>query len=781
MSGQRIFQYEILEKLGEGGMGVVYKAHDTKLHRTVALKSLRSVPSITNTDKVRLIAEARTAAALNHPNICSVIDILDHDGDQYIVLEYVEGESLRSRILQRKMGMAEILECAVQIAEGLSEAHRKGVVHRDIKPENVIVNPSGRVKIMDFGIARQVGGEQLTQQGTVLGTITYMSPEQARGEPIDYRTDIWSFGVLLYEACTGVVPFASGYDQAVIYGILHETPKPLRAFNPNVPEGLERIVARCIAKVPADRYATMEECLADLEALRTGAKTGADSVAPHAQGNHRIPRIAYATALAIVVVLVVAALFLWPHKQSPAQKSSLAVLPFKNLSDKDEDAFFAEGLTEDIISQLGTAAELRVIGRSTTMRYRNSEKTLSEISSELGVAALLEGSVRHVGKRIRIVARLVDHSTGEDLWGETYDQNLHDILDIQMDIARRIASALRVHLAPVSGGQAEKKPVDLQAWTLYQKGRSEWYKRSTDGIKAAIAYYREALILEPDFALAHAGLADGLAALGDNGNVFVRPLDAFRQAKEEALKAVALDSNLAEGHAALGHLQMHAFQWEEAERSLRRAIELNPSYFVASTFLGLTYSAMGKEVESRAQVERAMLIDPLSIYSTSTTAMVYGRLGDFTAAISLLQRMLHIEPTSPRLHFALGRTYAASERPAEALQEYQLARIRQDNTEVRSSIAYAYALAGRTREAVALMDSLKRNMIREFVDPSRIAEIYTALGQKDQALDWLERAFREGSAGLVFVKTDPWYKSLRSEPRFKALLSAMGLSTSYNE
>jgi len=348
MSGQHIFQYEVLEQLGEGGMGIVYKARDTKLHRTVALKSLRNSSSLTSTDRERLLGEARAAASLNHPNICSVIDILDHESGQYIVMEFVEGMSLKARILQKRLTTTEILDYAVQIAEGLAEAHRTGIVHRDVKPENVIITPSGRAKVMDFGLARRAGATQLTQQGTVVGTIAYMSPEQARGETVDHRTDIWSFGVLLYEVCVCALPFASNYDQAVIYGILHENPKPLRSHNPDIPEALEQICGRCLAKAPADRYQTMEECLADLRALRVPTRTGLQTSSRTSRVRKVVPQIA--VSITAAVIMVVAALILFrPGSEMTLRKSSVAVLPFKNLSDKDEDAFFAEGLTEDII------------------------------------------------------------------------------------------------------------------------------------------------------------------------------------------------------------------------------------------------------------------------------------------------------------------------------------------------------------------------------------------------------------------------------------------------
>jgi eukaryotic-like serine/threonine-protein kinase len=770
MIGQTISHYKILEKLGEGGMGVVYKVEDTKLRRIVALKFLSRNLSV---DRSRLLAEARAAAALNHPGICSVIDFLEHDGEEFIVMEFVEGESLRSRILHGKILEKDIIDYATQIADALAEAHRKGVTHRDIKPENLMITTSGRIKVMDFGLARQSGGPQLTRDGGPAGTVAYMSPEQARGEAVDFRTDIWSFGVVLYEACTLRLPFSSDYEQAVIYAILNNDPPSPRLLDPEIPPPLEAIISRCLAKAPESRYATMDDCVSDLRSL------GAHSATSTASGTRlkiRTIRIVAAILLA-GAVLAGASILFRPGATKAGERSSIAVLPFKNLSDKEDDAYFAEGLTDDIISQLAAMSSLRVIGRSSVMRYRNTDKPLRDISAELGVSTLLEGSVRHVGDRVRVVARLVDHATGENLWSDTYNRDIRGILELQSDIAQQIAAALQIQmLTDTSSTTVRKKPVDVQTWILYQKGLIEWYKRDTEGIKAAILYFEKALELDPDFAPAHAGLSNALALLGDVGNLAIRPADAFARAKEEALKAIALDGKLAEGYAALGHVQMHMFQWGAAENSLRRAVALNPSSSVAHVCLGIYFEAVGRMDEARESLERAMLVDPLSIFTTSTTAIFYIRSGDFERAIALMKKMLLIEPGSVRLHQVLGSTYAAENLPLQAMEEYQLIPSPARNTETRTAIAQAYALAGHGAQALAIVDSLGANTAREYVDPFRIAEIYDALGRKAEALDWLERALREGSAAIVFLKMEPWFADLHSEPRFISILNSMGLS-----
>jgi TolB-like protein/transposase len=655
------------------------------------------------------------------------------------------------------------------------EAHRKGVTHRDIKPENVMITTSGHIKLMDFGLARQSGRTQLTRDGASVGTIAYMSPEQARGEQVDFRTDIWSFGVLLYEACTAKLPFSSDYEQAVVYGILNNDPPSPQSLNPEISTALEEIISRCLAKAPESRYASMDDCSSDLKALgmHSGASTASGRRLKFKRETARIAAGVLLTAALLAAGLIV----FWPHAKRPGERSSIAVLPFKNLSDKVDDAYFAEGLTDDIISQLAAMGGLRVIGRSSVMRYRNTDRPLREISEELGVSTLLEGSVRHVGDRIRVVARLVDHATGENLWSDTYNRDIQGILELQSDIAERIAAALQIQLlTDTNSTSARRRPVDVQTWILYQKGLFEWYKRSTEGVKAAIPYFEKALELDPDFAPAHAGLSNALALLGDNGIDVVRSADAFARAKEEAIKAIALDPNLAEGYAALGHVQLHMFQWAAAEKSLRRAVDLNPSSSVAHAFLGIYFMALGRMDEARESLERAMLVDPLSIMTTSTNAMVYLRSGDFERAIALLKKMLLIEPGSARLHQVLGRTYAAQHLPFQALDEYKLISLPARNTETRAAIAQAYALAGREDQAVAIVDSLTGKAEREYIDPFRIAEVYDALGRKDEALDCLERAFRGRSAAIIFLKTEPWFSDLHSEPRFLSILKAMDLN-----
>ena len=754
---------------------MVYKAEDTKLRRIVALKFLPPNLLVTEDDRRRFVREAQAFAALSHPNIATVFDIDESEGKPFIVLEYIEGQTLADKLKSGPLKANDALSIAIQICEGLKAAHEKGIVHRDIKTQNVMVTAKGQVKILDFGLAKLRGATVVTNAGMTVGTIGYMSPEQARGEQVDFRTDIWSLGVVLYEACTSKLPFASEYEQAVIYGILNNDPPSPRLLNPEIPARLEEIISRCLAKGLENRYATMDECLSELNIV--GALSGPAKASGTGLKIKRRTNWIVATILLTAALVAALSFVFWPHAKKTESRSSIAVLPFQNLSDKEDDGYFAEGLTDDIISQLAGLHGLKVIGRSSVMRYRNSEKSVSDISTELGVSTLLEGSVRHVGDRVRVVARLVDHASGEDLWSDTYDRDIQGILELQSDIAQQIAAALQIQmLRDTSRTTARKKPVDVQTWILYQKGLIEWYKRSTEGVRASIPYFEKALEQDPGFAPAHAGFSNALALLGDTGILVVRPADAFAGAKEEAVKAIALDPNLAEGYAALGHIQMHMFQWAAAEKSLRRALDLNPSSSVSHAFLGLMFQAEGKMIEARASVQSAMLVDPLSIFTTSTAAAVYYRGGDFDSAIVLMKKMLRIEPRSARLHYILGQTYAAMHLPGQALEEFQLVPSSGYNTETRAAVAHVCALAGRKDQALAILDSLTGNMTREYVDPVRIAEVYEALGRKSEALEWLEHALREGSAAIVFLKMEPSFARLHSEPRFISILNAMGLS-----
>jgi len=490
MLGKTVSHYRITEKLGEGGMGVVYRAEDTILKRTVALKFLPRELTRDAGAKERFIREAQAASALDHPNICTVFEVNEADDQTFIAMACVEGGSVKDRLAAGPMDIDVATDVAAQVAEGLEEAHDKGIVHRDIKAANIMLTPKGQAKIMDFGLAKLSGGSGLTRTGVTMGTVAYMSPEQVRGEEVDRRTDVWSLGVLLYEMVTGHMPFEAEYEPAAMYSILNENPRPMAAFRPDVPVELEHIVETALAKSLEERYQTASEMKGDLRALRAGRTVGV--------AEQFIARARFA-------------------------KKSIAVLPFKSLSDSKEDEYFSDGTTEDIISQLSKIGELKVISRTSAMRFKNTTKSLREIGRELDVATILEGSVRRSGDRVRIVSQLVDTRTDEPLWTETYDRQMSDIFEIQSDVAQKIATELRAQLSPEVKRRMERKPTEsLEAYDYYLKGREYYYRYRKQDNEHAIELFKKALELDPDYALAYAGLGDALQE-GEHAAFIPRP------------------------------------------------------------------------------------------------------------------------------------------------------------------------------------------------------------------------------------------------------------------
>ncbi|MEE9168121.1 MAG: protein kinase [bacterium] len=780
MIGKTISHYEILEKLGAGGMGVVYKAQDTKLDRFVALKFLPPHLSQSEEEKKRFIHEAKAASALDHPNICTIYEIDEtEDGQMFIAMACYEGESLKDRIERGPLPLDECIDIAIQAAQGLAKAHSKKIIHRDIKPANILLTEDGQIKIVDFGLAKLAGRTMLTKEGATLGTVAYMSPEQAQGEQVDHRTDIWALGAVLYEMVTGRQPFAGDYEQAVVYSIINEDPEPLTGLRSDVPMALEQVVNKCLDKNPEERYQHVDEMPADFRSLRKELEPGKkveDSISLRSSRRKRVNIFGGFVGLFLIAVVIL--YFFFPQKPSSSNRKSIAVLPFANMSGDPENEYFSDGITDDIIAQLSKIRSLKVISRTSVMQYKErKDKNLRQIGNELNVATVLEGSVRRVGNRVRIVAQLIDARFDEHLWSETYDREMTHVFAIQSDVAEHIAVALQAELSPEEKERIERKPTeDIEAYDLYLLGRYHLNKRSDQGISTAIGYFEKAIARDSGYAVAYAGLADAYT-LGGIGYSASPPKDAMPKAMAAAIKALELDKTLPEAHTSLAYVRLWDWDWSAAKREFERAIELNPSHVQAHQWYA-QYLIRARQFEAAlAAIKRARDLDPLSVVINTEMAWPYFYMGDYDQAIEQNQRVLAMDPDFFMAHYNLGNCYERKGLYKAALAEYQKAVTLSGGAPfITASRARAYAASGRRDEALKLLDELIERSSHGSAVSLYIAMVYEALGEKEQAFEWLEKAFVDREAFVVVIGTN-WmpFESLRSDPRFKALLGKIGL------
>jgi non-specific serine/threonine protein kinase len=610
MVGTTISHYQILEKLGAGGMGVVYKAEDTKLKRHVAIKFLPADLSRNEEAKRRFVREAQAASALDHPNICTIYEIDEtEDGRMFICMACYEGETLKRKIERGPLDMNEALDIVVQAGGGLVRAHGHGIVHRDIKPANLFVTKEGQVKILDFGLAKLSWDATLSKTGTRRGTIAYMSPEQTRGEGVDHRTDVWSLGVVLYEMLTGVQPFKGDYEQAIVYSILNEQPELITDLRSDSPVELERIVEKAMAKSLSERYQQVSEMLADLRTLSKEQETRAAKE---------------------------------PLARSGAGRKSIAVLPFRNMVAGPENEWFSDGLTEDILTQLSKIDDLRVISRTSVMLYKDSKKNLREIGKELGVATILEGSVRRAGDRVRIGGQLIDARTDEHIWAETYDREMRDIFDIQSDVAQNIAVALRAKLSPKEKERIERKPTEnLTAYDCYLKGREYYYRYSKENNEIAIGFFKKALNLDPDYALAHAGLADAYSQGVEKFGFTPTWVD---RALELAERAILINPDCAEAHKALGLAYQTKGWLRKAVSAYQKAVELNPNYDPAVYNMGKALFDLGRYAEALRWIKSSISLTPTWALAYANVGNIYCNLCEYGKAELWLRKALELQP-----------------------------------------------------------------------------------------------------------------------------------------
>ena len=743
MIGKTISHYKILEKIGEGGMGVVYKGEDAKLRRVVALKFLPEGLMKDPEAKERFVQEAQAAAALDHPNICTVHEIDEAEDQTFIAMAYIQGESLRDIIGSGALEMDRAVKIAMQIAEGLREAHKRGVIHRDIKPANIILTESEQAKIMDFGLAKLVWGVDLTKTAVIMGTVAYMSPEQAKGEAVDQRTDIWSFGAMLYEMLSGERPFKNRHDHALLHSLLYEEPEPIGNLRKDLPVGLDNIVAKCLQKDPKDRYRDMESLLGDLKSFSVEYKPDSSRLET---ADKKVP--------------------------------SIAVLPFVNMSVDPDNEYFSDGLSESIINVLTQLNNFKVVARTSAFSFKGKDVNIQDIGKELNVENVLEGSVQKAGNRLRITAQLISVKDGYHLWSEKFDRTLDDVFAIQDEISLQIVDKLKIKLGSEEKSMLVKRYTeDIEAYNLYLKGLYNLAQITKEGVDKALDLFHQVIKKDPTYALAYAGISDCHAR--NTWYYYRPPKEELPKALAFAEKALTLDPQLSEAHVSLGYAKMlYDRDWEKAGREFQQAIELNPGNALAHNFYSIYYAVLGKNDKSIAEAQKALDLSPADLWMWINLGMRYYYDNQFEMCLKYTKKAIVLEPNSFLGHcysvfplVFLGRTKEALQaayKAAEVLGEY--------SPHILIALGLAHSTSGNRKEAEKIIDELVGLSDKGTIPTFSIAWIYTSLEERDKAYEWMERAVDENDPLIMWIKSDPMFKRLEADPRYNKLLNTLGLN-----
>ncbi|HVS83971.1 MAG TPA: protein kinase [Pyrinomonadaceae bacterium] len=796
LAGQSFGPYQIIARIGIGGMGEVYLAEDSRLGRKVALKMLPTFFTKDNDRVRRFQQEARAASALNHPNILTIYEIGQIAARHFIATEFIEGETLRRRMSRTEMRINEALEVSIQVASALSAAHQAAIAHRDIKPGNIMLRPDALVKVLDFGLAKLTepkSGESEaatlvnTKQGIVMGTAHYMSPEQTRGQRVDARTDIWSLGVVLYEMTTGRMPFEGPTASDVISLILQKEPLSPARHAPEVPPELERIITKALRKDREERYQTVKDMLLDLKSLKQRLEFEAElerSLPPGAEGrasakSNRAAKVE--TVKKRKGVLSGSSRAVSGQRRARKAIASLAVLPLINASEDPNLDYLSDGITESIINNLSQVPRLRVFARSTMFRYKGQAAEPQRVGRELGARAVLMGRVLQLGDRLVVGVELVDATDETQLWGEHYNRRLADVFELQDEIAREITEKLRLKLSPADKGRLKKRHTEsVEAYQAYLKGRYFWNARTEEGLRKGLEYFNQAIEQDPGYAAAYDGLSDSYALLALRGLVPAK--EAFPKARAAARKALEIDDALGEAYASLAHVRLHEWDWVGLEEEFQRALKLNPGHSIAYHWYAEYLMAIGKTDESIAIVRQAQEIDPLSPIINATMAIAFYFARQYDQGIEQLRQGLELTPNHFSLHLRLGHAYLQKRKYEEAIQEMQKAvTLSGRSTETLAGLGQAYAAAGLKEELQQVLDELNQQSKERYVSPYYLAKIYASLGEREQAFTWLEKAYQERNPDFIELRVEPLLDPIRSDARFRDLLSRVGLAPSPEE